>query len=225
MPEYKDTIDDFNLKWSHTYAFLNNEVVYIDQAVIDEKEEQYFVMISKNQKTEHMVNFDFDLLTPISFDSQFFNACDLDVENKSKSIACLHIARSSKRQNKRSICRDNSVIVSPLRPLLKQINRRFVIDFQISEKYILQILKQSFPTYQKSLELCNNYLMVALSPDFAVALSSISKDKYLLASQFGFIGEADKECLYVHHQGSLQEVNDFVRRNNLNLRVVNATNT
>ena len=29
MPVYEDTIDDFNLKWAHTYALFNGEIVYV----------------------------------------------------------------------------------------------------------------------------------------------------------------------------------------------------
>ena len=223
MPQYNDTVEDFNLKWGHTYALLDDRIVYIDAAYYKENEpDHYFVSMSYNKRSEHIENLDFTLFTPILFDSQFFNSCDFTQEDP---IACLYIARSSKRQNKRSICSENTIVVSPLSPLITQINFHKNKLYNINEKYITQILKKSFPVYKDALQLCDKYLMVALSPDFAVSLSSISNTKYLLSSQFGFIGEADAECLYIHHPGSVQEINDFVRRNNLNLRVINASHT
>jgi hypothetical protein len=225
LPEYKDTLDDFNLKWAQTYALLNDKVIYCHGAHYDEEDRdpQVYVDIVRAQTKERLLNFDFNSLTPLLFDSQFFNGTDFKGAGPvSHETACLHIARSSRRQNKRSLSMDNTAIISPYYPVISQIQSRWPNHYSITFKHIENLMAGKFPQYQEALTYCLKYLMVAISPNFAVALSNISTDKYLLASQFGFIGEADRTTLYIHHKGSYQEVRDFVQRNNLDLQVLHA---
>ena len=229
MPAYNDTIDDFNLKWANTWAYLKDEIVYIYGAEYAEDEEHsknYYVTLSNSeQKKKCIPNFNLSSLTPILFDSQFFN-CDFSQNwQKTSTPACLFIARTPRRQNKRSISDENTTIFCPLMSITSKITSSLKRSYNLSKEHIDRVLTQTFPTYLQALDLCNDHLVVALSKNFAVSLSTISKEKYLLMNQFGFIGETDTNNLYIYHQGSVQEINDFVNRNALNLRVINANNT
>ena len=154
-----------------------------------------------------------------------FNDFNFGNAIEARKTACLHVSRSSKRQNKRSLCFDNTIVVSPMYPVISKLRGDWPSVYKIDTKILSMILAGKFPTYSDALKLCNDYLMVALSSDFAVALSTLNTEKFLFASQFGFIGEADANNIYVRHLGSLQEVNDFVNRSNLDIRVIDAART
>ena len=229
MPAYNDTVDDFNLKWGHTWAYLKDQIVYVGDAHYDENKENgdYYVTLveypNNEQKKIHHLNFDLTSLTPLLFDSQFFNCHDFAYSWKTTNTpACLFVSRVPRRQNKRSLNEENTVFHCPISCVTGQRSGKLARSYGIAKPYIDRVLAHQFPTYTQALALCNDHLAVAISPNFAVSLSTISKDKCLLLNHFGFIGEADATKLYIHHQGSIQEINDFVRRHNLNLEVINA---
>lgn len=228
MPAYKDTVDDFNLKWAHTYVMYHDQPIYLHGAHYanpeTEEEEQSSDEIGVklqqlgHTKSEIHLDFKIDDIVPIMFNSHFYNRLPTDFPT---GPICLFVARSARRQNKRSISDENTYLTDPLTPIYQKFKIRpesLAITFQD----IVALLQAKYPSYGDALDYCNKFKMIALSPDFVVSLSTISTNKYLLANQFGFIGEADANNLYVHHQGSLQEVNDFVYRTNLPLRVLNA---
>ena len=227
---YKDTVDDFNLKWSNSYAFQGDELVYVFGAQYDEDEEskdpKYFVSLGcPNNGKRLVVNMDLDSLTPILIDSQFFNSVDLDSPPsiETKNVAALLFSRNPRRQNKRSVCGENTTIHSPLGKLLSSFSRKWSKDLVINFHYVQSLLATKYPSYLDALEYCKKHVGVAISPDFAVGLSPLTSDGYILMSKFGFIGTADSETLRVKHKGSMQEVTDFVSRNRIKLRVVDAT--
>ncbi len=229
MPVYNETRDDFNLKWYSTYARYNNEVVFIHGAHYrDEKSEEnqepnWYVLFEKQGKRLEISNEDMGNLQPLMFDSQFFNYFDPSGDAvKALTPACLYFTRLPRRQNKRSVCQENVSITNPLHPWISALRSRWPGHYALTGKFIDCLLEHTFPTYADALGLCSKYLIVALSPGFAVGLSPISPDKFILASPFGMIGEADATTLYIHHPGSYQEVSDLVNRRNLNVRVINA---
>ena len=229
MPEYNDTLDDFNLKWSNTFALYKNELHYVYAAEVNENpgardDERYFVTLENaQQKRQIYYNFDLSCLTSILVDSQYFNGVDLTQPSIPKKIvACMHIARNAKRQNKRSLSSENSTILNPYYTIITLGQSRWPAQYKWTSEMVTRLLEQTFPAYTDALALCHQHLMVAISPNFAVALSNFSSNRYLIASQFGWIGEATKTALYIHHPGSRQEVCDFVHRNHLPLQVLNA---
>lgn len=209
---YKDTIEDFNLKWGTTYALYNGEIYYVRGAYYKEVPDgtpagEPYVILFKNKAQFTIDDFDFNCLVPITVNSMFVN-----VDKK-----CLLIYRNPRRQNKRSICADTIYIYNPVEILLPKKTRRF--ENNCSYQLIEQIVKPFYPKYLDALQLCYEHYMVAISPDFAVSLSNISDTKFLLSSQFGFIGEADQAKLYIYHPGSFQEISDYVNRTKLNVEV------
>lgn len=232
MP-YKDTIEDFNLKWNHSFALCGDKLVYVfggywheeNNKEEEDKENRWFVQLGDETKKNNIDNFDLESLTPILVNSQFFNGMDLDGPSAliANQTACLQISRAPRRQNKRSLCSENSTVLSPVSRLISQIKGRWPDHYNLGFQHVRSILANKYPTYSEALRYCKTHVAVALSPDFAVSLSSLVGDKYLFLSQFGFIGEADENTIWVKHKGSLQEVNDFVYRNRLQVRVIDAT--
>ena len=230
MPAYNDTVDDFNLKWGNTWVLKDNQLIYIVSAFYEDTEETpppIYVRYSIDGKNRNDYEFDFNSPKPLLFNAQLFNCIPFSDPNwngiTNKMPTCLYLTRSSRRQNKRSICSDNTGIASPFYPIISLFRNDWKPSYPVNEVYIKRIIEQEFPTYREALALCPTHLMVAISPNFAVSLSNISSDKYLFASQFGFIGEADPTTITIHHAGSLQEVRDFVKRANLDIRVINAS--
>ena len=223
MAEYKETCEDFNLRWSNTFVLFEDRVTYICGAYYPDEEnketkEEWFVQIEVKGKREKRSDLDSSMLQPLMFDSKFFN----DFSSTETNPACLHFSRTPRRQNKRSICADNTLIITPLLPLLQKIRNRNPGHYNLNGSYVDLLLAHKYPDYQHALSLCSQHLIVAVSPSLAVALSSISPDRFLLVSPFGFIGEATEDTLFVRHPGARQEVLDFVNRNSLNLQVINA---
>ena len=232
MP-YKDTVDDFNLKWMHTFITYKGEIAYIYGAHYDEdkdekerNEDTWFVQLgTSNKKKENLYDFDESQMSAILVNSQFFNTGDLEGPSLIANLttACRQVSRSPRRQNKRSICTDNITLISPMYRLISQIKSRWPGNYDLGFEHVAAILAEVFPSYHQSLEYCKKHGAVALSPDFAVGLSSLASNRFLFISPFGFIGECDERNIYVKHPGSLQEVNDFVNRKRLDLRVIDAT--
>ena len=230
MP-YKDTVDDFNLKWMHTFITYKGEIAYVYGAYYDKDEREtnedtWFVQLGTfNKKKESLYDFDESQMSAILVNSQFFNSGDLEGPSLISNLttACLQVSRNPRRQNKRSICTDNITLTSPMLRLISQIKSRWPGYYNLGFEHVAAITTEVFPSYLQSLEYCKKHGAVALSPDFAVGLSSLARNKYLFISPFGFIGECDAENIYVKHPGSLQEVNDFVNRKRLDLRVIDAT--
>ena len=225
MPEYRDTVDDFNLKWSSSFARYKNEPVYVYGAhVMDEEKDDsdIYVQLSdlSNGKSLKIPEFDLDHgLEPLVINSHLFNSTDFSQPQKNHS-ACLHIRRLPRRQNKRGICTENVSIYIPFSQIAASLGHFWQDYVGLNSKDLKFALNCVYPNYAQALALCHDYYMVAISPNFAVALSSLSSDKYLFASRYGFIGEADQGHICIHHKGSLQEVRDFITRNNLLVSLV-----
>ena len=229
MP-YKDTVDDFNLKWGSTFALHNGELVYVYGAQYEEDEEsttpQYYVALGHLDKSKTKeYGMDLESLTPILVDSQFFNCVDLDGPSSidTKRVAAMLYSRNPRRQNKRSISSDNATVDSVFQNLLGKLSPKWRTDYALTAKHVQALLGKQYPSYLDALDYCKKHVAVALSPDFAIGLSPLEKDGYIVASKFGFIGTADAEAIYVKHKGSMQEVIDFVSRKQIRLRVVDAT--
>ena len=226
MQPYKETLEDINLKWGQTYVLINEKIVFIHAAyyIDDDESKPYLVKIFSDGISSMVENFDLESLKPLLFDSQFFNISNLEmnVAVESYQSGCLLLARNPRRQNKRSICYENTTVRSPVEFFNKWLySHRQPQEYRLTTDMIQSLIKPIFPPYERALAFCKNNIAVAISPLFAVTLSNIHPDKYLLASQWGFIGEADKNTLYIHHPGSFQEVIDFVQRSHLNLEVIN----
>ena len=230
MP-YKDTVDDFNLKWMHSFVKYKGEIAYVYGAYYDKEEREtdedtWFVQLGFiGKRKENIYDFDESQMSAILVNSQFFNTGDLEGPPLISNLttACLQVARSPRRQNKRSICTDNITLFSPLYRLISQIKSRWSGHYNLGFEHVAAILAEVFPNYPLALEYCKKHGAVALSPDFAVGLSSLASNRFLFISPFGFIGECDERNIYVKHPGSLQEVNDFINRKRLDLRVTDAT--
>ena len=222
MPAYKDTIEDFNLKWGHTFALLNNEVVWINQAYYadeeDEKSGEYFIDLHVNKQGKRVANQDFNSFSPIVVDSQFFNWRPLDGARPTIPT-CLRIVRSSKRQNKRSLCDEQSSITAPAFPIISKFTPQARWNYTFTEPFVKAILAKQYVNYYHALQHIKAHIMLAVSPNFAVMASHVDDKKCLFASQWGFIGTATEDCIEIHHKPSFQEVNDYVYRHNLLVRV------
>lgn len=84
---------------------------------------------------------------------------------------------------------------------------------------IKRLMTPTYPTYNEALELVKRYQGVAFCPMFALLLSSVDKDKFLLASHFGLIGEATNGHITVRHPAAVQEVRDYFNRSMQNVVV------
>ena len=227
MPEYSDTIEDFNIKWAHTYALWKGDLINVVGAFFEETDDEsprVYVRYIKNGKNYNEFDFDFTSVTPLLFDAKFFNGIDLDEESciKKKITACMYVARSSRRQNKRSMCGDNTHVTSPIHPVIAMHRGGWPEFYGLSESLVERMRANVYPSYLDALDLCHKHLAIAISPNFAVSLSNLSATKYLFLSLFGFVGECDRDTIYVKHANSRQEINDFVNRHGLNLRVIDA---
>ena len=214
LPAYNDTFDDFNLKWANTIALWKNQLVAVSSAhyLEDNKDSDYQVRITTfPNKLEVVTNLPFDSLKPILFDSQFFNVFN------EKNLGCFFLSRLPHKQNKRSVSPDNTLITNPMNVLLRDYEG--VDRWHISLEFVHALLARNFPSIDVALSMCTPFRCIAISPNFAVSLSTISASRGLLMNQFGFIGEIDAHNIYVKHKGSVQEVSDFISRNNLNVKL------
>ncbi len=227
MPAYNDTVDDFNLKWANTYALINDEIVYIHGAQLQEEEQStsYYVLLHSLKEKTKITNFDFNLPKPLLFDAQYFNFYKETETLSGGYSGCLMIARGTRRQNKRSLSVDNTAITSPVEPLVTSLGSPWCKNYSLSLEMVQTIQRKYFPTYLNAYKSLPQTFAMALSPDFALVLSNISDKRALLASIYGFVGEADEEAIYVRHKGSYQEIKDLVTRNHLPVRIIDATNT
>lgn len=219
MPTYRDTFEDFNLKWQNTYALYKNQAVFVQGAEpISEEGNDFEVSVVLN--AQKIIIKDLNNLEPLLFNSQYFNGVDWNLNDslKTKLTSGMLLSRNPRRQNKRSICGENTIITSPIYPIIEKYHFSIIAwppCYTLNLSMIQQLQKCQFPTYMEALQACHKQISIALSPNFAISLSPMSSDRFLLSSLFGFIGEATYNEFLIYHQGSLQEVNDFVRRENI----------
>ena len=215
MPEYKDTIDDFNLKWSHSYVLIDGEPSFIQSAeYTDEEDEQGYVVYGQTRTGKFTTpQFNLECVKPIVVDTCFFNIDNSDPNNGESEA--LHIIRTGIRQNKRSLCQDSFRLMDPLTGLLNILGVMWYDKKEFDWKVVDGLLKPHYPiSLEEAMGRCKTNWAVALSPNFSITLSPQKEYCFLLKSLFGFIGGIRENKIIVHHKASLQEVTDLVRRNN-----------
>ena len=221
MPEYKDTLDDFNLKWGNSYVLLDDIPTYIHHAeYLDEEPPDYVVSGQTKEKKFHLENLDFDRIKPIVVGSCFVNVWPAAEQQKNKAyVVATKIERTGQRQNKRSFSDENMRISDPMRDVMQHFQSRWNKVFAPNWPIVLAALQPHYPSFQQALTTCQEYLAVALNPNFAITLSPYKDKPFLLKSLYGYIGYVEPGRIKVNHKASFQEVRDYVQRSGENLEV------
>lgn len=219
---YVETAEDLNRKYGQTFVLLNNETIYVNE-FFQESPGKIIMNHSKadNPGKEIMNHITPNEIEAFNFDAMYVNNVDFDHPRSKKDkllIPATLFRRSPRRQWKRGLGHDNTVIACPVLPLYQSINKGLSnFDTHLSFKLIERLRNPIYPMYEEALKLCNQFIAIALSPEFVVMLSSISTDKYLIASTHGFIGEGTAKNIWIRHQPSEQEMSDYLKRTNQNV--------
>jgi hypothetical protein len=199
---YVENYDDLNRKYAGGYAFLSGELVYIREFV--KENDGIHVLYDNEADMEKYALIIPEDIGEINIDAKFVN---IDSE-------AILIKRSPQRQWKRSICHHNTIKHSLMHNLYASFNRSYSFDYRtFSFGLVKEIIDPKYPSYNDAIDVCEKKgSSVAFSPMYAICLSSVSPDKYLVASIHGFIGEGIKDHIWIKHKHSQQEMEDFIRR-------------
>lgn len=213
---YVENADDLNRKYGQSFALFDGKIAFIDSfgQASDTVVRTYFHY--KGDSKNQAIDLDADKIPiePIYFDAKFINAYPLGQKSRNGngySIAGVLVRRKADRQWRRGLCNANTSIYSPvgvLYSLMGHGNTAHHLSFDAVE----QLVSSVYPSFNEAIEYCDKHVCVSFDPMYCVMLSSISPDKYLLASQHGFIGEARKGHVWLMHEQSQQEFKDFIRR-------------
>ena len=209
MPTYHETVDDLNKKYNKTYVLYDHAPVYIGNFANPAPNVYGAAVVSSDSTDPVGMIVDLTKLEPITFDASFVNYVDLQT-TRTKNPTIL-FQRSARRQWKRGLCAENVRITNPISSLLKLFGSSMVLP-DLSISMINHLIHPQFPSVQEALGLMQRFHNMAISPLFAITLSSISLDKYLLTSHFGFVGEINENGIWVRHAPVMQEIQDWLRR-------------
>lgn len=214
---YVETFDDLSKKYHHTYIKINGELGYASN-FCDKGTGIQCVWQTADGKETIMTIIKPEDIETLSFDSTFLN-CTSPKDTKHIWCPLIHFSRAPKRQWKRGMCAENTWLRCPLVGLYKPYGKKVQWYWQLSFNTLHHLMNPQFPLLKDAVAICPQYQGVALSPMFAITLSNVSDTRFLLASPFGFIGEADATHIWVKHQPAFQEVKDFVARTNQPIHV------
>lgn len=212
---YVENADDLNRKYGQSYAILNGKVAFIHEfgQLSDNSIRIFFAYKGDAQNQLLDVDADKVPIEPIYFDAKFVNVFPFGEKNRQGiyPIVGTLVRRRADRQWKRGICNTNTWIHSPVGTLYSTLghgNPTCPLSFNMME----QLVSSTYPSFNEALKFCEKNVCVAFDSMYCVMLSSVSPNKYLLASQYGFIGEAIEGHVWIMHDHSQQEFKDFIRR-------------
>lgn len=209
---YVETADDLNRKYQRSWALLKNEVVYFLIFAQTAATITAAYTLGGLKDIQNVVNP--EDIQPLSFDSMFVNNTNLGEKTRAGwEVAALLFKRRPIRQWKRGLCSENTQLTCPASLLFgrfgKQVGKQQrVLSFEL----INRMRDPTYPAFNEAIDHLRNHVAVAISPLFAVCLSSISPDKYLIASKYGFIGECAHNQIWILHPPSQQEITDYITR-------------
>jgi hypothetical protein len=218
---YVETVDDLNRKYQHSFIKIGDDLVYFAGAVNASKDSIHAI-VSREGAPEQEVDILPDTITELELDATMFNGSDLTTKRTNGPPSATVFRRSPLRQWKRGLTDENTLLECPVRPLYRSMGRKLrdchnKLTFPLVKKLYYPV----YPEFREAITLCKRHIAVAISPLFAVMLSNISADKYLIASLFGYVAEADETTIWVRHKPAAQELTDYIKRTNqpINLEV------
>ena len=211
---YKETKDDLYKRYVNSYIKYDNMLVsVIDAEVISDGDLSLNIITENNNITKSQwVIYNPSLVKLLSYDTKFFNSGNQTFK----------LTRRASRQSHLGLNHNTYTLTNIIQALYETFpvrNKTFKTNFSFN--IIKDIEENKYPMWKDVFDQiqpnCKTEC-VAISPEFAVTRSNISNTKYLLLSLYGFIGECDKTNIEVYHKPSLQEVKDFIRRNNVEIK-------
>lgn len=215
---YAETADDLHRKFSETYALFNEKLVYFSSFI--SKDDKIEAALTDTDQEQQIVNLTSEEIGELTFDSMYVNNTELDVKDKRGhyQIAATLFKRKPERQWRRGLGSENTSITCPIAGLYQRFGKSLTHwDRQLSFNLVERLQSPTYPTYNEAIKLCDVHQAVAFSPMFAICLSNISNEKFLIASKHGFIGEGIKDHMWIYHVPSQQEITDFIVRSKQNI--------
>lgn len=215
MLEYKETADDLARKYHQTFILYDKKLAYIhhftEMGQVPGEQIAATISIEKGGDNSMLINP--DLIEPISINTMFINNVEFREVKHTQLCPVVLICRKPKRQWRRGICNDNTLVRSPINNLYQAINKPLAPwDSNLGWALLQRVLNPTYPSLPDACKFAKHYIACAISQMFTVTLSNISEDKYLLMSTFGIIGQCTPDRIWVHHAPALQEVRDYVTR-------------
>lgn len=216
---YIETADDLNKKFGHTFAFHDGILTHFE-AFGGSNDGGGIVTNCVTGDGQSTATIPLKHIEPIVVNETFINNTKFSSRAEDPMVALVHFRRNPKRQWKRGLSKDNTIVSCPYAQLYSSFDvplRGW--EGRLSFKLINHLLKPEYPAWKQAFKLLPTYQAIALSPLFAIMLSNISKERYLIANTFGFIAEATEDLIKVRHEAALQELRDWVLRSGIQVSV------
>jgi hypothetical protein len=227
MPTELDNTDDLNRKYHNTFVLLSGELAYVAHfgaTTHEGRDVLVHVSTGDPERTVEML-IDQTKIQAIEFNAAFINNGAFSPKAKEPQVPLVLVRRSPRRQWRRGLCSENVVLQNPISSLYRLFGRNMSHwQGRLGFPLLRRLLNPEYPTIAEAVTHLETYQAIAISPMFAIMLSSLSTEKYLLTSHFGFIGEIslDGGRVWVHHEPAMQELRDFAVRTNQLIHIEHA---
>ena len=224
LSEYKETIQDLNLKYSDSFVMYEDELTYVSEFSYGDRESLNIYLCGFREFGADVSKFKWDgsLLDSIVVKKGFFSLNSYSEIDKNLGLAWL-VSRRTDRQNRKSLSRHNHSVTSFLNSLYATIPGAPGIKLSMDLKIVQDIVNPTYTEWTKALEKCLQFRSVPVSPDFAIFLNNQAGDRFLLANKFAFIGSLNHERqVIIHHKLAGQEFLDFKNRYRLDIEILHA---
>lgn len=221
---YSDTADDLNRKYGRSIILYKGEPTMIEGFDQDEDKVIKVTFLVHNEK-----KFRTELWNPENFREQLIPHGFYNLHKPiQKGIPTAYVyLRQPRRQYRRGICHDNSELLS----VFGAVNGKLGVYGGGGAAYIdnfdaiNNMYNPWYPTdIWHAIALTKECGSVALCPEYALTVCPATSEGILLVNRNShFIGELESNCIKVHFKPFLQEVQDVVRRRNINATVIGAS--
>jgi len=222
----EETPGDLTRKYQGSFVWYNKKLRYIGS--FEKKEDgdtdplcvAFMSKPGERRYTTEQV-LDDDEIENIHFDSHFFNSQHWDKEGvtiPNEGLA-LKYERVPRRQWIRSLSPQTCLITTVIGPFMNTLGiaTNNIVELQFS--HVSQMIEPYYPSYNKAIDLLPRVRTIALSPNLALLPSPYEPDVIYIRSLFALIGKAEPDRIKVYHNGSYQEVLDYVKRSNETIQV------
>ena len=221
---YVETAEDLTRKYGRSFALLDNKLVYFREFVESGEEGGVIAYLHEEGSSdtiERLIRV--DSISSLAFDAMYVNVSYAPAPKRTTSkweIPGTLFKRSPTRQWRRGLAEDNTIITCPLTSLYQSMGKvLYQWNGGLSYPLIKALQNPEYPSYNEAIERCQKEQCVAISSMFAVCLSTISPDHFLVSSVYGFVAEGIKDHIFVRHTPSQQEITDYITRTKQDIRM------
>ena len=213
---------EFAKKYVGTYLFLSKEggkktPVYVEDTFKTDDGARWLSLLLPNGEGSAKIRFDSGF-SDVSLDAWMPDAQYINIPESNDVV---WFTRIPARQYKKGLSSENVRCVSlKTKMIYSELKQHRLLDFDILSALLNPVYPQFSEAVAKLLDKNNKTVCVALSPNFALMIHPQTEDKLILLHREFYAADIHENTFVVTNTSLRQEVGDFLRDFNINLRAV-----